>query len=85
LSQINKTNEVLNIVSQEALLVVGSQLGDVYTHETESNWNGENNKRYTVYFEHNGEYYNYNYSSHKNIYDTHFKEAMAMLLSIEFK
>lgn len=83
--QIKKTNKVRNITSQEALLVENSQLGDVYTPETESKWNGKSYKRYSVYFEHNGEYYNYNYSSLKNIYDTNFKEAMAILLSIEFK
>ncbi len=85
ISQIKKTNKVRNITSQEALLVENSQLGDVYTLETESKWNGKSYKRYSVYFEHNGKYYNYNYSSLKNIYDTNFKEAMAILLSIEFK
>lgn len=84
LSQIKETNKILHITSQKALFVENSQLGDVYTLETESKWNGKNYKRYTVYFEHNREYYNYNYSSLKNNYDSNFKEAMAILLSIEF-
>lgn len=85
LNQIKETNKTLNITSQKALLVENSQLGDVYTHEIDHRWSGITYKKYTVYFEHNGEYYNYNYSSLKNNYDSNFKEAMAILLSIEFK
>ncbi|GFD92340.1 hypothetical protein KUL156_61270 [Alteromonas sp. KUL156] len=80
LIQKKETNTPLEI-----RLVKNSQLGDIYTVITESNWNGQNYKRYSVYFEHNKEYYNYNYSSLKNIYDINLKEAMAILQSIKFK
>jgi hypothetical protein len=37
------------------------------------------------YFEHNGEYYNYNYSSVTRNYDSHYEDAMAILIVLNFK
>ena len=83
-NQIEQTNESLNIISQE-ILTNKSQLGDVYIHKTESTFKGKVYKRYTLYFEQNGEYYNYNYSSLKDHYEEHFEEAISVLYSIAFK
>ncbi|WP_299892464.1 hypothetical protein [uncultured Lacinutrix sp.] len=82
--QIEQTNKALTIISQE-ILTDKNQLGDVYIHKLESTWNGNSYKKYTVYFEQNGEYYNYNYSSLKHSYEKHFEEAISILKSIEFK
>ncbi len=85
LSQINQTNNVLNIKSQEAETIEGSQLGDIYVHKFESIWNDIKYKKYEVYFEHEGEYYSYTYSSIIDEYNNHYEEAMSILLSIKFK
>ncbi|WP_435414163.1 hypothetical protein [Polaribacter aestuariivivens] len=82
--QIEQTNKVLTIISQE-ILTDKNQLGDVYIHKLESTFNGKSYKDYTVYFERNGEYYNYKYSSLKYSYEKHFEEAISILKSIEFK
>jgi len=84
-SQINQANNTLNIKSQEAESIEGSQLGDIYVHKAEAIWNDIKYKMYTVYFEYNGEYYVYDYSSIVNEYDSHYEEAMSILLSIKFK
>ena len=83
-NHIKESNEVLNITSQE-ILEEKNRLGNTFIHKYESNWNGEKYKKYIMYFEHNGEYYCYSYSSLKNDYNKHFKEAMSILNSIEFK
>ena len=84
MNQIRKSNEVLNIITQE-ILEEKNRFGGTYIHTSESTWNGVNYKKYTMYFEHNGEHYYYNYSSLKHNYAKHFKEAMSILNSIEFK
>ena len=83
-NQIKKSNEVLNITSQE-ILEEKNRLGNTFIHKKESSWNGIKYKNYIMYFEHNGEYYSYNYSSLKNDYNKYFKEAISILNSIEFK
>ncbi len=67
--------------SQDFQLVENSKFGDTYIYITES----RSYKEYKVYFEHNGEYYNYNYSSLKASYESHYEEAMSILKSIKFK
>ena len=69
------------ITSQEAFSIEESELGDVYVHKFET----RSHKKYLVYFEHNGNYYKYFYSSKKKLYDVYFDEAMSILLSIKFK
>ena len=84
MNSIRNSNEVMNITSQE-ILEEKNRFGNTYIHTSESIWNGVNYKEYTMYFEHNGEYYCYNYSSLKEDYAKHFKEAMSILNNIEFK
>ena len=66
---------------QEVQLAENSQFDAAYAYISES----EGYKNYIVYFEHNGEYFNYNYSSLKPDYESHFEEAMSILKSIKFK
>ncbi|WP_417291077.1 hypothetical protein [Corallibacter sp.] len=84
MNQIRESNEAMNITTKE-ILKEKDRFGYTYIHIYESTLNGEIYKNYTKYFEHNGEYYSYNYSSLKHKYNKHLKEAMSMLNSIEFK
>ena len=83
-NQTKQNNDALNITTQESF-TEENLLGDVYIHKLESTWNGNTYKKYIMYFEYKGEYYNSNYSSLKHSYESHFKEAMSILKSIKFK
>ena len=83
-NQINKANEVHDIISQE-ILNVNNNLGNVYIHKYESHSNGRTYKNYVMYFEHNGEYYNCNYSSLRHKYHKYYEDAISIFQSIKFK
>ncbi len=85
LNQIKSANKALNFNYQKTSLIEKSRLGDVYLHEAEHVWNGKKYKKSSIYFKHKNEYYFFSYSSIKELYETHFKEAMSILYSIKFK
>tara|TARA_R110002012_G_scaffold81945_1_gene207301 strand:- start:19385 stop:19840 length:456 start_codon:yes stop_codon:yes gene_type:complete len=83
-NRINETTNSRDIVSQKSYSEQ-NRLGLVYIHEIESLFQGEvYNKSFYMYFEHHGYYYNYNYSSREDLYQTYFTDAMSILNSIEF-
>lgn len=84
LNQIKRTNESLNITSQD-VLIENNRFGETYIHKYESTWNGVKYKKYVMNFQYKGEYYNYTYSSIAEKYDEHYKEAISILNSIKFK
>ncbi|OBX21209.1 hypothetical protein BAA08_13605 [Bizionia sp. APA-3] len=81
--RINETNNSRTIIKQESYSEK-NRLGTIYIHNLESTFQGHINKEFSVYFQHNGNYYNYNYSSLKNLYKKHHDDAMAILESIAF-
>lgn len=83
-SQINLANKAMKITSQEVLAEEG-QFDDVYIHKFKSTWNGENYKVFTIYFDYNGDFYYYNYSSLEHNYDKYYDDAISIYQSIEFK
>ncbi|WP_417194978.1 hypothetical protein [Bizionia sp.] len=82
-TRINETNNSRTIIKQESYSEL-TQLGTIYIHNLESTFQGHINKEFSVYFEHNGNYYNYNYYSRKNLYKKHLDDAMSILKSIAF-
>lgn len=81
---INETNRSRTVITQESYLEQ-NRLGLVYIHELESTFQGDVHKEFSMYFEHSGNYYNYNYSSLKQLYNRNYNDAMAILESIEFR
>lgn len=82
--QIEESNRKLNIISQD-LLMDKNHLGDVYIYKTKTTWLTRTYKRYTVFFQKDGEFYNFNYSSLNSNHERYYKEAMSILESIRFK
>ncbi len=83
-NQIDRAHAALKIVSEEKG-TDKTQLGEVYIHKYESTWNDKTYKKYVVYFQQNGAYYHYNYSSLKENYETYFDEAISILKSFKLK
>jgi len=84
IGQYDAANETKTIISQDTVSTI-NHLGKVFIHKSESFWNGGNYKEYTMYFQYRGDYYHYNYSALKSLYDEHFKAAMSIKQSIRFK
>ena len=79
-----ETNAGINLLNQD-IKTEDTHLGPVYIHTTTSSFNQKTYKRYTVYFEHDGAFYNYNYSALKTAYDNYYDDAISILNSIAFK
>lgn len=62
-----------------------NHLGTVYINITDSFWRDNLWKSYHMYFEHNGEYYVFYFSSFNYLYFKNFDDAMSILESITFK
>jgi len=82
--QIKRTNEVIKINHQE-ITNAKSRFGDSVIHKFESTLGGKAYIRFTIYFERNGEYYNYNYSSFADKYEKYYEAAISIFQSIKFK
>lgn len=82
--KIKETNNSKSVIRQKSYSEQ-NRLGLVYIHEIESLFQGEVYKSFYMYFEHHGYYYNYNYSSREDLFQTYFTDAMSILNSIEFE
>ncbi|WP_181374593.1 hypothetical protein [Polaribacter aquimarinus] len=82
--QIKLFEKTLNISSQE-ILTEKNDFGNIYILNSETTWNGKEYKQKTIYIEHKGEYYYYNYSSLKEYYTKYYDDAISIFQSIKFK